>query len=79
MKSTWEPDWISEACTPAFMGGPVLHHFGGKKYFWGNVPAVDVIQLLANEDVTYGKDLRLLFAGESNLSCLTVTSSSIHC
>ncbi len=37
--------------------------FGGMKYLWGNVLAIDVLQLGSNEREDYQKDIRLLFAG----------------
>lgn len=37
--------------------------FGAKKFLWGNVPAIDVLQLGSNEGDGYGKPLNLLFAG----------------
>jgi hypothetical protein len=37
--------------------------FGGKKFLWGNIPALDVLQLGSNEGDDYGGQLRLLFAG----------------
>lgn len=37
--------------------------FGGKKYLFGNVPALDVLRFGANEGEAHGNQLRLLFAG----------------
>lgn len=37
--------------------------FGGKKYFWGNIPALDVLQLGSNEGEAYIDQLYMLFAG----------------
>lgn len=37
--------------------------FGGKSYFWGNLPAFDVLKLGLNEGGNYGRELRCLFAG----------------
>lgn len=39
----------------------VVH--GGKKYLWGNLPAIDVIKLNEHEGVQNNQTLRLLFAG----------------
>lgn len=41
---------------------------GREKYLWGNVPAIDVLQLENNEGLSYDKDLRLLFAGKLSFS-----------
>ena len=40
-----------------------LIQFGGKKYFWGNVPAIDVLRMDVNEGKEFASDIRLLFAG----------------
>ena len=69
VKSTWKPSWVTEKRTPAFInesetGGPLIP-FGGKKYFWGNMPSLDVLNLPNNEGRDYGADLHLLFAGKS--------------
>lgn len=37
--------------------------YGGKKYLWGNMPAIDILQLDTNEGLGYTADLHLLFAG----------------
>jgi hypothetical protein len=37
--------------------------FGGKKFLWGNVPALDVLRLDSNEGEQYQGQLSLLFAG----------------
>lgn len=48
------------------MGGEaVMTAFGAQNYFWGNMPAIDVVQLDANEGGEYDGDLHLLFAGMS--------------
>lgn len=38
--------------------------FGGKKFFWGNVPAFDIVDLANNEGKDFAGSLRLLFAGK---------------
>lgn len=64
-KSTWQPDWVLENRTPAFVGdGPSQAAFGGQKYLWGNAPALDVLQLGANEGEDYDRQISLLFAGK---------------
>lgn len=62
-KTTWSPDWVLEARTPAFVQGGIGQRFGSNRYFWGNVPALDVLQLGSNEGATYNGPLDLLFAG----------------
>lgn len=43
-----------------------MAQFGTTKYLWGNMPAIDVLQLKANEglDEKSSGDLNLLFAGK---------------
>ena len=40
-----------------------MEPFGGTKYLWGNMPAIDIVKLQQNEGVDYDKKLQLLFAG----------------
>ena len=37
--------------------------YGGGKYLWGNVPALDILNLREHEGIGTSRDLRLLFAG----------------
>ena len=37
--------------------------FGGLTYLWGNVPAIDILNLERNEKAEVPDELRLLFAG----------------
>lgn len=62
-KATWAPKWDLENRTPAFVRGGIGVTFGGKKYLWGNVPALDVLRLETNEGDNYPGQLSLLFAG----------------
>lgn len=70
MKATWKPSWAAEARKPVFIGDDddkarpfdAVSH-GRQKYLWGNVPALDVLNLQQNEGVDFNGDLRLLFAG----------------
>lgn len=68
MKVTWRPSWDVEAGQPAFIsdeGPPVdFASHGRQKYLWGNVPALDLLNLQQNEGVDSAGDLRLLFAGD---------------
>ena len=34
------------------------------KHLWGNVPALDILQLRDNEGDTFSEDVKLLFAGQ---------------
>lgn len=66
-KDNWRPQWDIDGRGPAWASGSAATNwhntFGNNKYLWGNVPAVDVVQLKRNEGVDHGSDLSLLFAG----------------
>ncbi|KAF0638218.1 hypothetical protein FPSE5266_00605 [Fusarium pseudograminearum] len=66
-KETWTPNWILTNRIPAFFGNMPAITFGGKKYIWGNVPALDVLQLGSNEGDNYQDQLNLLFAASGDL------------
>ncbi|KAL9129400.1 MAG: hypothetical protein Q9217_002131 [Psora testacea] len=73
MRAKWRPSWIVEAREPAFIGGdkdgPVFDmvSYGTQKYLWGNVPALDLLNLQQNEGVDFAEDLRLLFAASGDI------------
>ncbi|KFY89500.1 hypothetical protein V500_05642 [Pseudogymnoascus sp. VKM F-4518 (FW-2643)] len=67
-KETWAPDWVLENRKPAFVQeGGIGVAFGGKKYLWGNIPSLDVLQLGLNEGNDYRGQLNLLFAASGDL------------
>ncbi|KAI3335919.1 hypothetical protein F4824DRAFT_500409 [Ustulina deusta] len=54
LKGTWKPRWMTQNRRPAFIGGSETQVvFGTVKYLWGNVPAIDVIQLAQNEGINF--------------------------
>lgn len=67
-KDNWRPAWDREGREPAWTTGAASKNwhnpFGGGKYLWGNVPALDVLKLEQNEGIGYRGDLALLFAGQ---------------
>jgi hypothetical protein len=65
-KEAWEPDWVIEKRKPTFVDDRATITFGGKKYYWGNMPALDVLRLSDIEGASYKNDLHLLFAGGDN-------------
>ncbi|KAH7204657.1 hypothetical protein DER44DRAFT_666985 [Fusarium oxysporum] len=73
-KATWEPEWAAQGREPAFVGSAVNQFFGGTKYLFGNIPALDVLRLDANEGEAYQGQLRLLFAasGDSRNAIKTI-------
>ncbi|KAK7937625.1 uncharacterized protein PG986_014493 [Apiospora aurea] len=66
-KGSWQPAWVAENRQPAFIRGGVGESFGANKYLWGNVPALDVLQLESNEGNEYKRELNLLFAASGDL------------
>ncbi|CZS75064.1 unnamed protein product [Fusarium graminearum] len=66
-KATWTPNWVLENRTPAFITGGIGVTFGGKKFLWGNVPALDVLRLDSNEGEKYQRQLNLLFGASGDL------------
>ncbi|ODM16214.1 hypothetical protein SI65_08213 [Aspergillus cristatus] len=67
------PAWILESRTPSFIGSGIGEQFGAKKYLWGNVPALDVLQLESNEGEDQAGDLRILFAASGDLRNIVKT------
>ncbi|KAF7905570.1 uncharacterized protein EAF01_006091 [Botrytis porri] len=77
MKKSWRPQWDVEKRRPAFIGGnddPALAEqwvtmvqHGRKKYLWGNVPAIDIIQSCKNEGKDFPEQLNLLFAASGDI------------
>ncbi|ERF68455.1 hypothetical protein EPUS_03773 [Endocarpon pusillum Z07020] len=65
IKETWKPSWHMERREPAFMRVSFVHNsFGMPKYLWGNVPAIDLLNLKDNEADATEENFRLLFAGD---------------
>ncbi|KAF5962848.1 hypothetical protein FBULB1_13786 [Fusarium bulbicola] len=65
----WKPDWVVKHRAPAFVGPVDGSHtrFGGSKYLWGNIPALDVLKIGANEGKSYREKLCLLFAASGDM------------
>jgi len=73
LKGTWKPRWIAQNRQPAFISDTEAQtKLGTLKYLWGNVPAVDVIQLAQNEGINFQKPLDLLFAGKPPITIISV-------
>ncbi|KAF2797239.1 hypothetical protein K505DRAFT_358599 [Melanomma pulvis-pyrius CBS 109.77] len=69
LKESFQPEWIIKNYIPAFIGGPPLNPFGNTEYFWGNVPALDLLNVKDNEgdkDII-NRDLSLLFAASGDI------------
>lgn len=60
-KEHWRHSWDREGRIPHWASGAAstnLHNvFGGSKYLWGSTPAVDVLNLEANEGIDYKEDI----------------------
>ncbi|EED17851.1 conserved hypothetical protein [Talaromyces stipitatus ATCC 10500] len=71
-KSSWKPAWEIERRKPAFIndlddsGTASMAIHGANKYLWGNVPAIDLLQLKENEGSNTNQDLCLLFAASGD-------------
>ncbi|KAI1359481.1 hypothetical protein F5Y08DRAFT_349648 [Xylaria arbuscula] len=79
MKGSWKPHWVMEQRSPAFMDSSNAGYpgFGALKYLWGNVPAVDVVQLGQNEGTNYQKPISLLFAASGDLRNVVLSVASL--
>lgn len=65
IKKTWKPSWHTEKRKAAFVGDDAdLVSFGMQKYLWGNVPAIELLNVKDNESDATGRDFRLLLAGK---------------
>ncbi|KAJ5272980.1 hypothetical protein N7478_008105 [Penicillium angulare] len=76
-RETWKPAWVAEDRVPEFMGGGIGVQFGGKKYLWGNIPALDILRLESNEGKDYAENLCLLFAASGDLRNLIMTINGL--
>ncbi|KAE8361677.1 hypothetical protein BDV27DRAFT_26211 [Aspergillus caelatus] len=81
-KSDWRPAWEVENRVPQFIDNSDEEHtpvamYGGNKYLWGNVPALDLLQLKENEGEGYCQDLSLLLAASGDLRNLVKTIASL--
>ncbi|KAI1122573.1 hypothetical protein F5Y10DRAFT_287042 [Nemania abortiva] len=77
MQETWEPRWMIQNRTPAFIGGLGHTIFGAPKYLWGNVPAIDVIQLNRNEGPNYEGPLNMLFAASGDMRNAVISVANL--
>jgi hypothetical protein len=66
LKADWQPAWVRENRPPAFLGGPPVDQFGkSSNYLWGNVSAIDCLNVLHNEGLGPSTtDFKLCFAGK---------------
>ncbi|KAI9903766.1 hypothetical protein N3K66_000295 [Trichothecium roseum] len=77
-KDGWQPAWVHERRQPSFVvSDNEPQFFGMNKYLWGNVPALDVLKLDANEGVNYNRDLSLLFAASGDIRNVAKTIAEL--
>jgi Domain of unknown function (DUF4470) len=67
-KTKWRPQWDVDRRKPAWASSTASRNwhnpFGDQKYLWGNVPAIDILQLNGHEGQSCQQDVRLLYAGK---------------
>ncbi|KAL1706754.1 hypothetical protein EV121DRAFT_168650, partial [Schizophyllum commune] len=66
-KASWQPGWVQDQHTPAFLRSTQNVLFGMQgQYLWGNVPAIDCLQLATNEGPSASdRDFNFCFAERS--------------
>lgn len=76
-KDKWQPAYYLEGRKPAWeadvTASSFQNLFGGRKYLWGNTPALDVLKLDQNEGLGYEDDIALLFAGKNDARVVLYT------
>ncbi|KAF2122080.1 hypothetical protein BDV96DRAFT_562887 [Lophiotrema nucula] len=83
MAKIYTPRWIKEKRTPQFWAAPTpsnpfnLAGHGSKQYLWGNVPALDILNLKDNEGITSIGDINLLFAASGDLRNVVKTVATV--
>jgi hypothetical protein len=85
MKDSWSPEWHVKNRLPAFIDNGShtaqfgQEKFGQKKYLWGNIPALDVLNLAENEGATVNeRDFALLFAASGDLRNVVKTIAGLE-
>ncbi|EEP78509.1 predicted protein [Uncinocarpus reesii 1704] len=84
-KPTWRPAWETERRSPSFITSDVNTgrlsdqvSCGAAKYLWGNMPALDLLNLNQNEGVDdTSQDFHLLFAASGDLRNLMKTVAAL--
>jgi hypothetical protein len=79
MKASWQPDWLVEQRKPVFVeeDKPSIVSEGGKRQFFGNIPAIDICRLADNEGSQCDEELNLLFAASGDLRNVAKTIGSL--
>ncbi|KAJ7483321.1 hypothetical protein FB451DRAFT_1169926 [Mycena latifolia] len=78
---SWQPAWVTEKRSPSFFtdNGPGHTVFGTPgHYLWGNVPAINCLQLARNEGQRAASmDLKFCFAASGDLRNLIMTVNDL--
>ncbi|KAJ7173458.1 hypothetical protein C8R46DRAFT_115452 [Mycena filopes] len=81
LSENWEPSWVSEGRDPAFLNpSHSMTLFRACVDFWGDLPAMDCLQLSNNEGTNELEplgDLKLCFAASGDLRNLIRTVNSL--
>ncbi|KAJ7066768.1 hypothetical protein B0H15DRAFT_925988 [Mycena belliarum] len=71
LDATWQPSWVTEGRDPTFLyPSYTLTLFRQSVDFWGDLPAMDCLQLPTNEEINGPEplgDLKLCFAGKYDI------------
>jgi hypothetical protein len=69
MAFKYTPGWIREGRNPSWVSGSEISSvFGVNQYLWGNMPAIDVLNIEKNEGINQiHRDIRLLFAASGDI------------
>ncbi|KAL4805432.1 hypothetical protein BDV18DRAFT_140850 [Aspergillus unguis] len=73
----WHPAWSRENRVPMFAQQHEHQSVGLNKNLWGNVPAIDVVQLEKNEGKIHNKKLTLLFGASGDLHNVVKTLADL--
>ncbi|KAJ7846287.1 hypothetical protein B0H13DRAFT_2093653 [Mycena leptocephala] len=81
LSETWQPTWVAEGRDPTFLyPSNVVTLYRPTVDFWGDLPAMDCLQLSSNEgsnDLEPLPDLKLCFAASGDLRNLIRTINSL--
>ncbi|KZP09099.1 hypothetical protein FIBSPDRAFT_839645 [Athelia psychrophila] len=84
LKANWQPAWVTENRSPAFIGGgPPITQFGRRAnqnatYVWGNVTAIDCLNVARNEgSAARSADFKLCFAASGDIRNLVKTINGL--
>jgi len=69
MATKYIPGWIKQGRLPSWVSdSEISSNFGVNQYLWGNMPAVDMLNIAQNECVgQVHRDIRLLFAASGDI------------